>query len=272
MKWGRVKLLALLLSLMLNAGILLVGLSFYQAQELALSQVAGSQTQQMDFTLEIVASTPSKNASLDLKTAVEDDEDLKSVEDESRKTSLQSMPLADKEYGAVDLIALKEPAIEQVLPKASEVGEISSIDDMLEIEPSLITNPKTELSKPLEARKLEAQKLEERRQVVKTEAERSRNLQARTGDQFASELAVKIHAQIKGCYPESSKRRGEEGVVRLMIAKDQQSLSVMMIESSGFKRLDRCAISAVEKILSSIDIQEVPATGIDLKPIRFQLH
>lgn len=271
MKWGRVKLLALLLSLMLNAGILLLGLSFYQAQELALSQIAGSQTQQMGFTLEIVVSRPSKDASLDLKT-VEDDELLKSVEDESRKTSLQSMPLADKEYGAADLIALKEPAIEQVLPKVSEVGEISSIDDMLEKEPSLTTNSKTELSKPLEARKLEAQKLEERQQVVKTEAERSRNLQARTGDQFASELAVKIHAQIKGCYPESSKRRGEEGVVRLMIAKDQQSLSVMMIESSGFKRLDRCAISAVEKILSSIDIQEVPATGIDLKPIRFQLH
>ena len=94
----------------------------------------------------------------------------------------------------------------------------------------------------------------------------------RSGDQFALELASNIHSRIEGCYPESSKRRGEEGIVFLKILNQNGQLSVEIIKSSGFKRLDRCAVSAVEKILPALKLQEVPVSGITLKPIRFQLR
>lgn len=95
---------------------------------------------------------------------------------------------------------------------------------------------------------------------------------ARSGDQFAAEVAMKIQSQIQGCYPEASKRRGEEGVVYLRITRQGNQLSVQVVRSSGYSRLDRCAISAVEKSISKLTAERVPLQGISLKPIRFQLQ
>lgn len=271
MKWGSIKLLALLLSLMLNAGILMLGLSFYQAQELTLSQSAGSQTPVMDFTLEIVVSESSAHKALNREVVMrQDDEETHAVENDVIKNDEResSGPIftVDKKHDQADFLRMNIPVLDRIAP-----ANLTEINERLVNEDSLAVNRQQVIHKPLvESRKQE--NYPQKDPKFKAESEKSVNLQARSGDQFATELAAKIHAQIEGCYPESSKRRGEEGVVQLMITKDPQKLSVMMIKSSGFNRLDRCAISAVEKLLSTLNIQEVPAAGIHLKPIRFQLR
>lgn len=283
MKWGSLNLFALLLSLVLNAGILMWGFSLYQAQSLQLSQAAGSDQSSMVFTLEVVASESASADHRTLKTAQDLMADLDVVADSAvdphlfvtdnfPQPSAEKAVIATMEKQAQQIMAPEERALMKTQetrhkPAVVKDGEtekpiVSQTFEAIapsEIPTSTLASTSTSTS---------AQKISE----TKGHLEALVETKARSGDQFAADLAASIHSQIEGCYPESSKRRGEEGVVVLQIVKNQYQLAVSVIKSSGFRRLDRCAISAVEKLLPSINFEEVPVSGINLKPIRFQLR
>lgn len=92
------------------------------------------------------------------------------------------------------------------------------------------------------------------------------------GDPLADRLAGGIHRSIQGCYPEASKRRGEEGVVYIRLQRQGDRIVPQLEESSGFPRLDRCALESVSKAVQSLPATQIPAQGLRLKPIRFQLR
>lgn len=92
------------------------------------------------------------------------------------------------------------------------------------------------------------------------------------GDPLADRLAGGIHRSIQGCYPEASKRRGEEGVVYIRLQRQGDRIVPQLEASSGFSRLDRCALESVSKAVQSLPATQIPAQGLRLKPIRFQLR
>lgn len=263
MKWGSMKLFALLLSLLLNAGILWLGISFYQAQQLALSQVAGSQNR-MDFTLEIVSSQHRNPLPESAQSSL--------AKETNQISSTADSALVPVIASAAESAIKIEPEIEHDIQQDIQQKTLMSEKH----DSSVVPEGGSEAIKPISKNHSQADNREKtvdnsHNKPVEV-SQSAANVVARSGDQFATELAAKIHAQIQGCYPESSKRRGEEGVVNLKVVKNKDRLSVVMVESSGFKRLDRCAISAVEKLLRLMKVEEVPASGINLKPIRFQLR
>lgn len=96
--------------------------------------------------------------------------------------------------------------------------------------------------------------------------------EGRSGDQFAQDLMNSILQHIEGCYPEASKRRGEQGVVELILQAKGAEIQVVLVKSSGYPRLDRCAMASVERALKKSNIKTLPQKTIKLKPIRFQLR
>lgn len=96
--------------------------------------------------------------------------------------------------------------------------------------------------------------------------------EGRSGDQFAQDLMNSILQHIEGCYPEASKRRGEQGVVELILQAKGAEIQVVLVKSSGYPRLDRCAKASVERALKKSNIKTLPQKTIKLKPIRFQLR
>ncbi len=78
---------------------------------------------------------------------------------------------------------------------------------------------------------------------------------------------------IESCYPEISRRRGEEGIVRinLHINHQGQMERTEITQSSGYARLDRCAEQAVNKALRGEKLNQV-AGVLALPPIHFRLR
>lgn len=281
MKGGTVKLFALLLSLTLNAGILWLGISIYQSQNLQLLQIAGSDVTPMAFTLEIVGNqyNHSLSESAQLPFAEEEKQNI------STGTAVISSDLiTSEEENAIKIqqaiqpnIQMPEKSDQSLAPKAKSEAlmahsQSESLSENIVEDPEVVKKPASSHSQSYSQTE-NREKIADNNHTQKVEmSQDSASSAARTGDQFATDLAAKIHVQIQGCYPESSKRRGEEGIVSLKIVKNRGALSVIIVSSSGFKRLDRCAVSAVEKLLGSLKVDEVPALGINLKPIRFQLR
>lgn len=86
---------------------------------------------------------------------------------------------------------------------------------------------------------------------------------------------ARVRQQPKPPYPELSRERQEEGVVRLRLQLDAQGRlqSVKLLQSSGFVRLDRAAREAVTEWQFSPGVQNgqpVPAT-LDV-PVYFRLE
>ena len=78
---------------------------------------------------------------------------------------------------------------------------------------------------------------------------------------------------IESCYPEISRRRGEEGIVRinLHINHQGQMERTEITQSSGYARLDRCAEQAVNKALRGEKLNRA-AGVLALPPIHFRLR
>ena len=78
---------------------------------------------------------------------------------------------------------------------------------------------------------------------------------------------------IESCYPEISRRRGEEGIVRinLYINHQGQMERTEITQSSGYARLDRCAEQAVNKALRGEKLNRA-AGVLALPPIHFRLR
>jgi periplasmic protein TonB len=76
-------------------------------------------------------------------------------------------------------------------------------------------------------------------------------------------------------YPESSRRRGEEGVVLLNVTVDEQGEtgSVVIKQSSGFSRLDQAAVKAVERWkFNPARVGSIAVSSQIEIPIRFRLN
>lgn len=286
--------LALLLSLALNAGILLLGIYLYQTQTLRLSQTAGSEQLVTVMTLEVIASKLGREElQKPIVEMMESEDDSKPLVDSVKASQeIEERPerLAESLNGTFEhMITVTEKREEQrVINEVKDVHQKSSTfksenhhqekdhpeKDHQEKEIQSAETKKREIT-PISSLpssvKSSHPTIPETKGAAQSSAS-STQAAARSGDQFATDLSVMIHSQIEGCYPETSKRRGEEGIVILEIVKSPHQLSVNILQSSGFSRLDRCAISAVEKSLKSVKIEDIPAFGIRLKPIRFQLQ
>lgn len=287
--------LALLLSLALNAGILLLGIYLYQTQTLRLSQTAGSEHSVMVMTLEVIASELGREElqrpTVEMMESENDSKPLVDPVKASQEIEERQERLAESLNGTFEhMITVTEKREEQrVINEVKDVHQKSSTSksenhhqekdhpekDHQEKEIQSAETKKREItpisSPPSSVKSNHSTIIPETKGAAQSSTS-SAQAAARSGDQFATDFSVMIHSQIEGCYPETSKRRGEEGIVILEIVKSSHQLSVNILQSSGFSRLDRCAISAVEKSLKSVKIEDIPASGIRLKPIRFQLQ
>lgn len=281
--------LALLLSLALNAGILLLGIYLYQTQTLRLSQTAGREQSVTVMTLEVIASKLGREElqkpTVEMMESEDDSMPLVDSVKASQEIEERSEKLAESSKDAFErMITVTEKREEQrIINEIKDVHQKSSTSKSENHHPEKDHQEKeiqsaektqreiTPISSLPSSVKSSHPTIPETKGAAQSSAS-STQAAARSGDQFATDLSDMIHSQIEGCYPAISKRRGEEGIVILEIVKSSHQLSVNILQSSGFSRLDRCAISAVEKSLKSVKIEDIPASGIRLKPIRFQLQ
>lgn len=275
--------IGLILSLGLNIGIFFFGLHLLIPKtQLVLASSAGSQSDMSELTFEVVARSAGGQEELPqiVKENPESQNNQRSLGNQRSSSNLtERAPLeAPSILGYADLITIESSDEGYINPDI--VSDIESYEGH-DIKSPIFHAPKEIESKALELKERELKERESTRTSPKPKAANSArqgeetsqiNTSAREGDQFARDIATTIHAQIQGCYPEASKRRGEEGVVYLSVFKEGDQLQVKVVTSSGYTRLDRCAIDAVKKVLQKIDPKQVPASGFQLKPIRFQLR
>lgn len=265
----------LILSLGLNMGIFFFGIYLLAPKtQWVLASSAGSQSPMSKFTFEVVARSAGGQEELPqiAKENPESTSNQRSLGNQRSSSNLAERASleASSILGYADLITME----------SNDEGYINP-DIVSDIKTPIFEAPKERESKDRKAKESGAKEIGSARTNPKPKAANSThkgeeisqiNTSAREGDQFAREIAATIHAQIQGCYPEASKRRGEEGVVYLSVFKEGDKLQVEVVTSSGYTRLDRCAIDAVKKVLQKIDPKQVPANGFQLKPIRFQLR
>ncbi len=96
------------------------------------------------------------------------------------------------------------------------------------------------------------------------------------GREIAQSIERSIYHYLASCYPESSKRRGEEGVAELSITIAKGRLQqVNLLKSTQYRRLDQCAQTAL-KAAGEKALQEGVYSHFDgvikVRPIRFQLR
>lgn len=268
----------LILSLGLNMGVFFFGLHLFAPKtQWVLASSAGSQSTISKFTFEVVARSAGGREELPqiAKENPESTSNQRSMGNQRSSSNLAERASleASSILGYADLITMG----------SSDEGYINPdiVSDIESYEGHDIKSPIFEAPKERESKESGTKEIGSARTNPKPKAANSThkgeeisqiNTNAREGDQFAREIAATIHAQIQGCYPEASKRRGEEGVVYLSVFKEGDKLQVEVVSSSGYTRLDRCAIDSVKKVLQKIDPKQVPANGFQLKPIRFQLR
>ena len=290
--------LALFFSLLVNGGILGVGAYFYQAMSaLSLTQTAGSDQVFSVFTLDIMASSSREETPLTRSLPEEITErvpksHVERIDSNSKVTMPENLEMQDSLKMPADnpsstpkvmstnagnpdwqVATLSEKMPEQ-MPEArlqkempEKASESATTKPRAETSTKPITKP---ITRPTAKTAEEAKPAP--REKTADNSPSSRSSSARQGDQFVTQISQEVSARIEGCYPEASKRRGEEGVVRVSIVHAGNRLQARLTQSSGFSRLDRCAVMAVERAITGLKKDDVPASGFSLKPIRFQLR
>lgn len=282
--------LALFFSLLVNGGILGGGAYFYQAMPaLSLTQTAGSDQVFSVFTLDIMASSSREETPLTRSLPEEITESVpesrvEQITDNSKDAMRENLQMqnspkipADNPVSAPKVISTNAGNPDwQVATLPEQMPEARLQKEMPEkASESAATKPRAETTtKPITrsiAKTAEEAKSAPREKPADNSPSSSAS-SARQGDQFVAQISQEVSARIEGCYPEASKRRGEEGVVRVSIVHTGNRLQARLTQSSGFSRLDRCAVMAVERAITGLKKDDVPASGLSLKPIRFQLR
>ncbi|MBS7817645.1 energy transducer TonB [Wohlfahrtiimonas chitiniclastica] len=84
-----------------------------------------------------------------------------------------------------------------------------------------------------------------------------------------------IDRNINRCYPLTSRRRGEQGrvIVRIFVNEKGALVNKKVVQSSGFSRLDRCALDAITdlKVKPAIKGGKAISSHFD-QPIEFRLR
>lgn len=286
--------LALFFSLLVNGGILGVGAYFYQAMPaLSLTQTAGSDQVFSVFTLDIMASSSREETPLTRSLPEEITERVsKSHVERIDSNSKDAMPENPQMQNSPKIPADNPSSTPKVM--SANAGnpdwQVATLPEQMpearlqkempeKASESAATKPRAETStKPITrpitrptTKTAEEAKPAPREKPADNSPSSSAS-SARQGDQFVAQISQEVSARIEGCYPEASKRRGEEGVVRVSIVHTGNRLQARLTQSSGFSRLDRCAVMAVERAITGLKKDDVPASGLSLKPIRFQLR
>lgn len=106
---------------------------------------------------------------------------------------------------------------------------------------------------------------------VEAERQRDRDTQGSMVERVGTIRSVQraLNMLIDPCYPRRSRERGEEGRAELALHKVGEQIHVVLIESTGFRRLDRCAIEAVESALKRSQLrEEILQSGLEEIPLR----
>lgn len=277
--------IAILASLLLNGGLLLLLLFSFKVDSLALAHNAGTIDGKQYLSIQLL----SHNSPLEKIVEESESESERESDDKVINRIIDQAPLLLPENNResdLSLIAATESkgAQVEVIEKRKSVEErekqIDSSSNIAKQRRESNDRRKSDLQPRQEKGKLELnknpspQKRHIESESLSQEApaiERSES-EGRSGDLFAQSLMNTILYNIEGCYPEASKRRGEEGTVELALQLNERHIEVILLKSSGYGRLDRCAIASVEKALKKSQMKELPSQRIKLKPIRFQLR
>lgn len=293
--------IAILASLLLNGGLLLLLLFSFKVDSLALAHNAGTIDGKQYLSIQLLShNSPLEKIVEESESESESESELESESESGSESERESddkainrivdqapllLPENNRESD-LSLIAATESkgaqveVIERRKPVEEREKQIDSSSNIAKQHRENDERRKADLQPRQEKGKLEVnknpspQKRHIESESLSQEApaiERSES-EGRSGDQFAQSLMNTILYNIEGCYPEASKRRGEEGTVELALQLKGGHIEVIVLKSSGYGRLDRCAITSVERALKKSQIKELPAKRVKLKPIRFQLR
>ena len=281
--------IAILASLLLNGGLLLLLLFSFKVDSLALAQNAGTIEGEQYLSVQLLSHNSPLEKIVEESESESESESKSESDDKVINRIVDQAPLllpGNNRESGLSLIAATESkgaqveVIERRKPIEEREKQIDSSSNIAKQHRENDERRKADLQPRQEKGKLEVnknpspQKRHIESESLSQEApaiERSES-EGRRGDQFAQALMNTILHNIEGCYPEASKRRGEEGVVELALQRVGETIEVILLKSSGYGRLDRCAITSVERALKKSQIKELPAKRVKLKPIRFQLR
>ncbi|GGZ79815.1 hypothetical protein GCM10007161_09230 [Ignatzschineria indica] len=283
--------IAILASLLLNGGLLLLLLFSFKVDSLALAHNAGTIEGEQYLSVQllshnsllekIVEESESESESRSRLERESDDKVINRIVDQAplllpennRASDLSLIAVTESKDAQVEVIEKRKSVEErekQIDSSSNIAKQRRESDDRRksDLQPRQ-EKGKLELKKNPSSQKrhIESESLSQEAPVI----ERSES-EGRSGDLFAQSLMNTILYNIEGCYPEASKRRGEEGTVELALQLKGGHIEVIVLKSSGYGRLDRCAIASVEKALKKSQMKELPSQRIKLKPIRFQLR
>src|SRR5699024_609156 len=160
-----------------------------------------------------------------------------------------------------------DPLNDPIIPSAIDQVMSTKESEVTIDAPSKAPDPKTPESKKTELKpiaKSYTKPLVEKKPVTRPQTTKTKANQQKKGAKHAGAVQVgfqtpaqrhgiegRILRGIESCYPEISRRRGEEGIVQinLYINHQGQMERTEITQSSGYARLDRCAEQAVNKVL-----------------------
>lgn len=272
------RILALLSTLLLNGALLyllfLESQWRYQQSSGALGEGEylrkakdGSQILEAEVSwIEISAST----LPADLETAVETEEEGERVEETNMDLKGPRESMADLESQSkgdnvppLKFIATREERLEAFVLAPARSGAVEKSKQVAS-EKKSARAPKRVLQK--------GEKIEQLQQLTVT----PKGVASEGQNELAERIEQSLYSFLYACYPESSKRRGEEGVAKISLQFNQgKVVGIQWGASTGFSRLDRCAEYAVteaaKRALKAGLYQDFSGT-IRMKPIRFSLR
>lgn len=176
------------------------------------------------------------------------------------------------EVSLVSSIAQPEVTESKVQENPPEIPEAQAIQ-IAEIPDEFMPEAKPQIS-PVPAQNVAERKKEEPKKV-----EAQKSLSTASAASFASDggaLAQPFYLRNPPpTYPESARRKGEEGVVLLWVKVDEEGevVSIQVKESSGFTRLDEAAAKGVQRWkFKPARVGSVAVASQVEIPIRFRLN
>ena len=189
---------------------------------------------------------------------------------------------------------INDPIDDPITPPVTD-SVVSTKESEVTIEaPSNVPDPNNPASKTSESKKTElkphtkshTKPPAEKKPVTRPQTKKEKINQQKGGAKHTGAVQVgfqtpaqrhgiegRILRGIESCYPEISRRRGEEGIVRinLYINHQGQMERTEITQSSGYARLDRCAEQAVNSALRGERLNRA-AGVLALPPIHFRLR
>lgn len=178
---------------------------------------------------------------------------------------------------------LNEPVNDPIIPPVNQVISAKESEVTIYLHSKVPEPEKTELKF---IAKSHTKPSVEKNPVIRSQTTKTKANQQKKGAKHVGAVQVgfqtpaqrhgiegRILRGIESCYPEISRRRGEEGIVRINLYINHQGHMERtgITQSSGYARLDRCAEQAVNKALREEKLNRA-AGVLALPPIHFRLR